>query len=79
MREYYSTEYMHEYISIQYMHEYYIYLHIITYIYIHRYICTRNYALAIASASFPAGSHGNPLGITLGSRISEPKVMVLDP
>ena len=43
------------------------------------YIYTRNYALAIASAAFPAGSHGNPPGITLGSRISEPKVMVLDP
>ena len=40
---------------------------------------TRNYALAIASASFPPGSHGNPLGITLGSRISKPKVMILDP
>ena len=42
-------------------------------------IYTRNYALAIASAAFPAGSHGNPPGITLGSWISEPKVMVLDP
>ena len=40
---------------------------------------TRSYALAIASASFPPGSHGNPLGITLGSRISKPKVMILDP
>ena len=49
------------------------------YIYIYIYIYTRNYALAIASASFPPGSHGNPLGITLGSRISKPKVMILDP
>ena len=31
---------------------------------------TRNYALAIASASFSAGSHGNDLGITLGSQQS---------
>ena len=45
----------------------------------HIYIHTRNYALAIASASFPPGSHGNTLGITLGSRISKPKVMILDP
>ena len=45
---------------------------------IYIYIYTRNYALAIASAAFPAGSHGNPPGITLGSRISELKVMVLD-
>ena len=46
---------------------------------IHIYVYTRNYALAIASASFPLGSHGNPLGITLGSQISKPKAMILDP
>ena len=46
---------------------------------IYLYIYTRNYALAIASASFPPGSYGNPLKITLGSRISKPKVMILDP
>ena len=45
----------------------------------YNYIHTRNYALAIASASFPPGSHGNPLGITLGSRIARPKGMILDP
>ena len=53
----------------------YMYISIYKYVYIH----TRNYALAIASTSFPPGSHGSPLGITLGSRISKPKDMILDP
>ena len=46
--------------------------------YPHIYIL-ENYALAIASASFPPVSHGNPLGITLESRTSKPKVMIMDP
>ena len=47
-------------------------------IHAYKYIWTRNYALAIASASFPPGSHKDPLGITFESRISKPKVMIPD-
>ena len=36
-------------------------------------IYTRNYALAIASASFPPGSRGNLLGIAPGMLGSDPK------
>ena len=55
----------------------YMYNYICIDLYKYIYIYTRNYALAIARASFPPGSHGNSLGITLGSRISKPKVMIL--
>ena len=68
--------------QIQNRHQHmYIYIHICIRLsmYTYTYIYTRNYPLAIVSASFPTGSHGNPLGITLGSLISKPKVMILDP
>ena len=40
---------------------------------------TRNYALAIASASIRPGSCGHPLGITMGSMDSEPKIIIMNP
>ena len=54
-----------------------------TSIYIYMYICiptcTRHYALAIASASFPPGSLGEPQGSRLGAKVLEPTMTVLDP
>ena len=67
--------YMYTYMPIHI----YVSTHASIYIYKRIYIYTRNYALAIASASFPPGLHRNALGITLGSRMSKPKAMILDP
>ena len=43
------------------------------------YTYTRNYALAIASASFDPGSRRDPLEIPLASKVWSPKMPVLDP